>query len=76
MKFSIPEITVAGFFTVILSALLWSCFTPQADIKAQERSNAQDRIISISPEPGIKCFILPGSTSYNPRSMSCLAVPK
>lgn len=76
MKNSIPEITVIIFFTGILGALLWSCFTPQADIKAREESNAQERIISISPEPGIKCFILPGSTSYNPRSMSCLVVPK
>ena len=76
MKNRIPEITVIVFFALILGALLWSCFTPQADRKEIERNYIQDRIFTINPEPGIKCFILPGVTPTDPRSMSCLAVPK
>lgn len=76
MKYSIPEITVFAFFALILGALVISCFTPHADVKERQRSDAREDIISISPEPGVKCFILPGNSSLSPRTMSCVAVPK
>lgn len=76
MKNRIPEIFVFVFFVGILGALVWSCVTPQSDRKEIERNYAQDRIISITPKPGVECFILPGVTPTEPRSMSCVVVPK
>ena len=70
-----------GIFTVMgtgLAILLGMAFfaacnpkTPEERVEAYEAS-----VTTISPRPGVECYILPGISSTSPRAMSCVVVQR
>lgn len=72
---------VKGIFTVMGTALailfsvaLFAAFNPKTP---EERVDAYKTSITVvSPRPGVECYILPGSSSTSPRTMSCVVVQR
>jgi hypothetical protein len=42
----------------------------------ERQASLEDSIITVSPKQGVECYILPGSSSTSPRSMSCIVVQR
>ena len=37
--------------------------------------NVKEEIVTLSPRPGVECYVLRGHGSVTPRVMSCVALP-
>ena len=66
--FTVMGTALAILFSVALFAAC-NPKTPEERVEAYEAS-----ITVVSPRPGVECYILPGSSSTSPRTMSCVVL--
>jgi len=59
---------------ILLGMAVFSACNPKTP--AQQQASLEDSIITVSPKPGVECYILPGYSSTNPRTMSCVVVQR
>jgi hypothetical protein len=70
-----------GILSVLLIAgLIGACFTPDTPEEKVEMDTryvgwVKEDLVTVIPEPGVKCFILKGNRSSEPRTMSCVVLP-
>jgi hypothetical protein len=52
--------------------------TPEEKIAYDEKyaDHAREDLMTISPRPGVECYILRGNRQTEPRTMSCVVLPK
>ena len=51
-------------------AINTASFATSAQVEAYEAA-----VTTISPRPGVECYILPGNSASSPRVMSCVVLP-
>jgi len=67
--------TVMGTgFAIIFGMALFTACNPKTP--EEQQASLEDSIITVSPKPGVECYILPGYSSTNPRTMSCVVVQR
>lgn len=49
--------------------------TPE-EFKARAAAVASESIVTVSPRPGVECYVLRGSSSVNTQTMSCVVLPR
>ncbi len=51
--------------------------TPEEKVEMDTRYTdiLKEDLVTIIPEPGVKCFVLRGTRASEPRSMSCVVLP-
>ena len=64
----------------LAAALLTACSkpdTPEEKAVSDERHAAwlKEDMVTLSPRPGVECYILRGHGSGTPRVMSCVVIP-
>jgi hypothetical protein len=71
-----------GFLTLpIGAAVLAACSAPdtaeeKVEMDTRYTDLLKDDLVTIIPEPGVKCFVLRGTRASEPRTMSCVVIPK
>ena len=71
-----------GFLTLpIGAAALAACSAPdtaeeKVEMDTRYTDLLKDDLVTIIPEPGVKCFVLRGTRASEPRTMSCVVIPK
>lgn len=66
-------ITVCGGgLAILFGMVVFAACNPKTP--AQQQASLVDSIITVSPKQGVECYILPGSSSTSPRTMSCVVV--
>ena len=58
----------------LVAILFTACTVSDEEMRDNARERAREDMVTVKPRPGVECYILRGSTSSNPRSMSCVAV--
>ena len=68
-------LAVAGTgFAIIIGSIIFVACNPKT---TEERVEAYEAsVTTISPRPGVECYILPGISSTSPRAMSCVVVQR
>jgi len=67
-----------GFLTLpIGAAVLAACSAPstpeeKAEVASDYAAELKEDLVTIIPEPGVKCFVLRGTRASEPRTMSCV----
>lgn len=64
----------------LAATLLTACAepdTPEEKVVSDERHAAwiKEDMVTLSPRPGVECYILRGHGSGTPRVMSCVVIP-
>ena len=64
----------------LAATLLTACSkpdTPEEKVVSDERHAAwlKEDMVTLSPRPGVECYILRGHGSGTPRVMSCVVIP-
>ena len=67
-------------FMPLSAALFIACSqpsTPEEKIAYDEKyaDHAREDLMTISPRPGVECYILRGNRQTEPRTMSCVVIP-
>lgn len=65
---------VTGLGLIIFTIAVSAVRDPEAE-KVRTAVVSQDRLVTISPRPGVECYILAGSSRVESRVMSCVALP-
>lgn len=66
-------ITVCGGgLAILFGIVIFNACNPKTPVEQQAALEAT--VTTISPRPGVECYILPGYSSTNPRTMSCVVV--
>ena len=65
----------------LVGALFTACVHPstpeeKAEMNSQYAENIKDEIVTLSPRPGVECYVLRGASTMNTRTMSCVVIPK
>lgn len=61
--------------SIALTTLACASGTPE-EFKARAADVASENIVTVSPRPGVECYVLRGSSSVNTQTMSCVVLPK
>ena len=70
-----------GFISIPMSfAAIAACSAPntpeeKAEAASDYATELKEDLVTITPERGVKCFVLRGTRASEPRSMSCVVVP-
>ena len=64
----------------LTAALLTACSnpsTPEEKAVSDERHAAwlKEDMVTLSPRSGVECYVIRGSSSSSPRTMSCVVIP-
>jgi hypothetical protein len=65
---------MGGGLAILFSMALFTACNPKTPEERQ--ASLEGSIITVSPKQGVECYILPGSSSTSPRSMSCIVVQR
>ena len=61
---------------ITVGLILNACSTgDKAEADATYSNEVSEDIVTVSPRPGVECYVLRGWSSTNPRSMSCVTLP-
>jgi hypothetical protein len=65
---------VVGLITLpFLASVILACATPSdEEMDRRYAESAKERIVTVSPRPGVECYILRGDGGSSPRVMSCV----
>lgn len=66
--------TAASGLAIVFGIVVFNACNPKTP--AERQASLEDSIITVSPRPGVECYILPGYSSTNPRTMSCVVVQR
>jgi hypothetical protein len=69
------------FSLPIGGTILAACSVPntpeeKAEAVSDYASELKEDLVTVIPEPGVKCFVLRGTRASEPRTMSCVVIPK
>ena len=59
----------------LVAALVNAFTTSDAELREATTTSAQENLVTISPRPGVECYIVRGVSSLNTRVMSCVVLP-
>jgi hypothetical protein len=64
----------------LVATLITACSepsTPEEKAVSDERHAAwiKEDMVTLSPRPGVECYVVRGSSSSSPRTMSCVTLP-
>lgn len=66
-------ITVCGGgLAIVFGIVIFNACNPKTP--AEQQADLEATVTTISPRPGVECYILPGISTLNPRTMSCVVV--
>jgi len=73
-----PLIVVGIFiFQLVVLGGIGACQDSNPEeLKARAAERAIEGLVTVSPRPGVECYILGGVSSTNPRAMSCVVIPR
>lgn len=63
---------VGGGLAIVFGIVIFNACNPKTP--AEQQSALEATVSTISPRPGVECYILPGISTLNPRTMSCVVV--
>lgn len=66
--------TAGSGLAIVFGIVVFNACNPKTP--AERQASLEDSIITVSPRPGVECYILPGSSSTSPRTMSCVVVQR
>jgi hypothetical protein len=69
------------FSLPIGGTILAACSAPntpeeKAEAASDYATELKEDLVTVIPEPGVKCFVLRGTRASEPRTMSCVVIPK
>ena len=59
----------------LVAVLISACTTSDAERLEAVTTLAQENLVTITPRPGVECYVVPGFSTLNPRVMSCVVLP-
>lgn len=59
----------------LVATLISACTTSDTERLEEATTLAQENLITVKPRPGVECYIVRGSSTLNPRVMSCVVLP-
>lgn len=68
---------IAAFLFLVIFLFPSSCNDDAAEKRKEDQEYSEkmaEMIVTVKPRPGVECYILRGSTTISPRSMSCVTV--
>ena len=65
---------VGSGLAIVFGMVVFAACNPKTP--AERQASLEDSIITVSPKQGVECYILPGYSSTNPRTMSCVVVQR
>ena len=65
---------VGSGLAIVFGMVVFAACNPKTP--AERQASLEDSIITVSPKQGVECYILPGTSSTNPRTMSCVVVQR
>ena len=71
-----------GFLSLPVGvATIAACSAPdtaeeKAEAASDYASELKEDLVTVIPEPGVKCFVLRGTRASEPRTMSCVIIPR
>ncbi len=61
--------------TIIAACAMPNTPEEKAEAASDYAAELKEDLVTIIPEPGVKCFVLRGTRASEPRSMSCVVLP-
>lgn len=73
-----PAIIVSVFVLPLIAITISDAFreTDKAALDASYAKDVDESIVTVSPRPGVECYVLRGHSTYNTRAMSCVVLPE
>ena len=65
-----------GSLIILLVVAMRNDMISAAEHRARESESLKERVITLNPRPGVECYVLPGGSSVNPRTMSCVTISR
>ena len=59
----------------LVGTLISACTTSDTERLEAATTSAQENLVTITPRPGVECYVVPGFSTLNPRVMSCVVLP-
>ena len=61
---------------ILLTVTILNDMVPENEHRSRVAETTQESVITIRPRADVECYVLPGASSTNPRTMSCVLISR